>query len=158
MIARLRRAGALVIARSTLGEFASGYAGSISGPVRNPYDLTRHPSGSSSGTGAGLAADFATVAIGGDTGGSVRGPPRSEASSGTAPRLPLVSRHGSVPFKPSYDSVGPLTRTVKDAALVMDVIAGYDPADRVTAYAVGRLPSSFAAGLSRDALKRARLG
>jgi Asp-tRNA(Asn)/Glu-tRNA(Gln) amidotransferase A subunit family amidase len=158
VIARLRRAGALIIAKSTLGEFASGYAGSISGPARNPYDLTRHPSGSSSGTGAGLAADFATVAIGGDTGGSIRGPAAVGSLVGHRPTLPLVSRHGSVPFKPSYDSVGPLTRTVKDAALVMDAIAGYDPNDRVTAYAVGRLPSSLATGLSRNALKGARLG
>lgn len=158
VVARLRNAGALVIAKSTLGEFASGYAGSISGPIRNPYDLARHPSGSSGGTGAGIAADFATVGIGGDTGGSVRGPAAAGSLVGHRPTLPLVSRYGSVPFKPSYDTTGPITRTVKDAALVMDVIAGYDPNDSVTAYAVGRMPSSFSADLRPNALEGVRIG
>jgi Asp-tRNA(Asn)/Glu-tRNA(Gln) amidotransferase A subunit family amidase len=158
VVARLRQAGALILAKATLGEFASGYAGSISGPIRSPYDLRRHPSGSSGGTGAGMSADFAVVGIGGDTGGSVRGPAAVGSLVGLRPTTALVSRHGSVPFKPTYDAVGPLTRTVRDAALVMSVIAGYDPEDPLTAYAAGRVPASFTAPLTREALKGVRLG
>lgn len=158
VVTRLRQAGAIVVAKATLGEFASGYAGSISGPVRNPYDLRRHSSGSSSGTGAGMAADYAVVGIGGDTGGSIRGPAAVGSLVGLRPSTPLVSRHGSVPFKPTYDSVGPITRTVRDTALVMDVIAGYDAQDPLTVYAVGRVPASFTAPLRRDALNGIRLG
>ena len=158
VVAKLRQAGAIIIGKATLGEFASGYAGSISGPIRSPYDIRRHPSGSSGGTGAGMAADFAVVGIGGDTGGSVRGPAAAGSLVGLRPTTPLVSRHGSVPFKPTYDSVGPITRTVRDAALVMDVIASYDAQDPLTAYAVGRVPASFSTPLARDALKGVRLG
>ena len=125
---------------------------SVSGPIRSPYDPRRHPSGSSGGTGAGIAADFAVAGIGGDTGGSVRGPAAVNSLVGLRPTLPLVSRAGSVPFKPSYDAVGPLTRTVMDTARVMDVIAGYDPSDPVTAYAVGRTPRSYAEGLVSSAM------
>ena len=158
VVALLKRAGALVIGKATLGEFASGYAGSVSGPIRSPYDPRRHPSGSSGGTGAGIAADFAVAGIGGDTGGSVRGPAAVNSLVGLRPTLPLVSRAGSVPFKPSYDAVGPLTRTVMDTARVMDVIAGYDPSDPVTAYAVGRTPRSYAEGLVSSAMKGRRVG
>ncbi len=157
-VAKLRAAGAVVIAKSTMGEFASGYAGSISGSPRNPYDLRRHPGGSSSGTGAGLAAGFATVALAEDTGGSVRGPAAMGSLVGHRPTLALVSRHGALPSRPIYDSVGPIARTVKDAALMLDVIAGYDPKDPVTAYAVGRIAGPFAAALRPDALRGVRLG
>jgi Asp-tRNA(Asn)/Glu-tRNA(Gln) amidotransferase A subunit family amidase len=158
VVKKLREAGAIIIGKAAMGEFASGYAGSVSGPIRNPYDPTRHPSGSSGGTGAGVAANFATVGIGEDTGGSIRGPAAAGSLVGLRPTLPLVSRHGVLPFRPSYDTVGPIARTSKDAALVLDVIAGYDPGDAVTAYAVGRIPRSFAAGLTRDRLKGARIG
>lgn len=158
VVEKLKKAGAIVLAKAKLGEFASGYAGFVSGPSRNPYGPRRHPSGSSSGTGAGLAADFATIGIGGDTGGSVRGPAAAGSLVGLRPTLPLVSRYGSVPFKPSYDSVGPITRSVKDMALVMATIVGYDPRDPVTAYAIGHVPASFARALSPGALKSGRVG
>jgi len=158
VVAKLRQAGAIVLAKATLGEFASGYAGSISGPIRSPYDTARHPSGSSGGTGAGIAADFALVGIGGDTGGSVRGPAAAGSLVGFRPTTSLVSRHGSVSFKPSYDAVGPIARSVRDAALVMDVIAGYDAQDSLTAYAVGHVPASFVTPLTRDVLKKTRVG
>lgn len=157
-VAKLRQAGALLLAKATMGEFASGYAGSISGPIRNPYDVRRHPSGSSGGVGAGLAADFATIGLAEDTGGSVRGPAAMGSLVGHRPTTSLVSRHGVFPTRPIYDSTGPITRTVSDAATVLDVIAGYDPKDPVTAYAVGRLPTSFGAHLHVDALRGARLG
>src|SRR5207253_3792211 len=134
---RMKKAGAIIIGKTTMGEFAAGYLGSAFGIARNPYDPGRSPSGSSSGTGAGIAANFATVGIGEDTGGSVRGPAAFGSLVGLRPTLPLVSRHGMMPFRPSYDTVGPIARTARDAAFVMDVIAGYDPRDPITAYAVG---------------------
>jgi amidase len=158
VVTRLRAAGAIIIGKATMGEFASGYAGSVSGPIRNPYDPRRHPSGSSGGTGAGVAANFATVGIGEDTGGSVRGPAAVGSLVGLRPTLPLVSRHGMLPFRPSYDTVGPIARTAKDVALVLDVIAGYDPSDPITAYAVGHVPSSFASALTSDGLRGTRVG
>jgi Asp-tRNA(Asn)/Glu-tRNA(Gln) amidotransferase A subunit family amidase len=157
VVKKLRDAGAVIIGKATMGEFASGYAGSVSGPIRNPYDPTRHPSGSSGGTGAGVAANFAAVGIGEDTGGSVRGPAAAGSLVGLRPTLPLVSRHGVLPFRPTYDTVGPIARTAKDAARVLDVIAGYDPADPVTGYAVGRVPRSFTEALTRDGLKGVRV-
>ena len=158
VVKKLRAAGAIIIGKATMGEFASGYAGSVSGPIRNPYDPRRHPSGSSGGTGAGVAANFATVGIGEDTGGSVRGPAAVGSLVGLRPTLPLVSRHGMLPFRPSYDTVGPIARPAKDAALVLDVIAGYDPSDPITAYAVGHVPRSFAAALTGDGLRGTRVG
>jgi Asp-tRNA(Asn)/Glu-tRNA(Gln) amidotransferase A subunit family amidase len=158
VVTKLRNAGAVLIGKATMGEFASGYAGSASGPVRNAYDVRRHPSGSSSGTGAGMAADFATVGLAEDTGGSVRGPAAAGSLVGHRPTLALVSRHGMLPARPSYDTVGPIARSVKDAAILLDVIAGFDPDDPVTAYVVGQIPTSFTTALTREALKGARLG
>jgi Asp-tRNA(Asn)/Glu-tRNA(Gln) amidotransferase A subunit family amidase len=158
VVTRLRKAGAVIIGKTTMGELASGIAGSVSGPIRNAYDPRRHASGSSGGTGSGVAANLATVGIGEDTGGSVRGPAAVSNLVGLRPTLPLVSRYGMLPARPSTDTVGPLARTVKDAAIVLDAIAGYDPNDPPTAYAVGHVPTSYTAGLSRDGLKGARIG
>jgi len=141
-----------------MGEFASGIVGSVSGPIRNAYDPRRHASGSSGGTGSGVAANFATVGIGEDTGGSVRGPAAVGSLVGLRPTVPLVSRYGMFPARPSTDTVGPLARTVRDAAIVLDAIAGYDPNDPVTAYAVGHIPASYTAALIPDGLKGARIG
>ena len=158
VVTKLRAAGAVIIAKATMGEFASGIVASASGPIRNAYDPRRHASGSSGGTGSGVAANFAAVGIGEDTGGSVRGPAAVSSLVGLRPTLPLVSRHGMFPARPTTDTVGPMARTVRDAAIVLDVIAGYDPSDPVTAYAVGRIPTSYTAALSLDGLKRARIG
>jgi Asp-tRNA(Asn)/Glu-tRNA(Gln) amidotransferase A subunit family amidase len=158
VVAKLRKAGAVIIGKATMGEFASGYAGSASGPIRNPYDPRRHASGSSGGTGAGIAANFATTGIGEDTGGSIRGPAAVTSLVGLRPTVALVSRHGLFPARPTIDTVGPIARTVKDAAIILDVIAGYDPNDPVTAYAVGHIPTSFVSILTRDGLKSARIG
>ncbi len=158
VVEKMRAAGAIVIAKATMGEFASGYVGSISGPIRNPYDPRRHASGSSGGVGAGVAASLATVGIGEDTGGSIRGPAAAGSLVGLRPTLPLVSRFGMLPFRPSYDTAGPIARTARDAAIVLDVIAGYDPRDPVTAYAAGQIPSSFAASLPISGLQGVRVG
>jgi Asp-tRNA(Asn)/Glu-tRNA(Gln) amidotransferase A subunit family amidase len=158
VVTKLRAAGAVIIGKATMGEFASGYYGSASGPIRNAYDPARNASGSSGGTGTGIAANFATVGIGEDTGGSIRGPAAVSNLVGLRPTLPLVSRHGLFPARPTTDTVGPITRTVRDAALVFGVIVGYDPKDPVTASAVGYAPAAYTSFLDADGLRGARIG
>jgi amidase len=158
VVTRLKNAGAVIIAKTTMGEYASSYFGSASGPIRNAYDPARNASGSSGGTGSGIAANFALVGIAEDTGGSTRGPAAVNNVVGLRPTLPLVSRHGLFPARPSTDTLGPVARTVRDAALLFDAIVGYDPKDPITAYGVGHMPRSYAASLSADALKGARIG
>lgn len=158
IVTRLQSAGAIILAKTTMGEFAQRYVGSESGIIRNAYDPRRNPSGSSGGSATGTAANFGLVGIGEDTGGSVRGPAAVSALVGLRPTLQLVSRFGMMPASPTQDTMGPMTRTVADAAAVLDVIAGYDPNDPVTAYAVGQQPESYASGLSPDALRVARIG
>jgi len=158
IVIRLRAAGAVIIGKSTMGEYAAGYLSSASGPIRNAYDPKRHASGSSGGSGAGVAANLATVAIAEDTGGSTRGPAAVGSLVGLRPTVPLVSRHGMLPARPSTDTLGPIARTVRDVAIVLDVIAGYDPRDPVTAQAVGHIPGSYTTLLAPDGLKGSRLG
>ena len=158
VVARMREAGAILLAKTNMGEFASRYVGSAFGIIRNAYDPTRNPSGSSGGSGAGVAANFGLVGIGEDTGGSIRGPAAVHGLVGLRPTVPLVSRHGMMPANPSSDTLGPMTRTVRDAAIVLDAIAGYDPNDPVTAYAAGRTPGSYVDGLDPDGLRGARIG
>jgi Asp-tRNA(Asn)/Glu-tRNA(Gln) amidotransferase A subunit family amidase len=158
VVARLKNAGAVIIGKATMGELASGYASGVSGAIRNPYDPTRHASGSSGGVGAGLAANLATVGIGEDTGGSIRGPAAVGSLVGLRPTVPLVSRAGLFPARPTTDTIGPITRTVRDASLVLDVIAGFDDRDPITAQAVGQQPPSYTGRLTREALQRVRLG
>lgn len=158
IVTRLKAAGAVIVAKTTMGEFASGYIGSAFGIVHNAYDQTRIPSGSSGGTGAGVAANFATVGIGEDTGGSVRGPAAANNLVGVRPTTQLVSRYGMLPARPSTDTLGPITRSVKDAAIMLDVLAGYDVNDPVTAEAVGRVPTTYAQALDAAGLRGARIG
>jgi amidase len=117
IVTRLKNAGAVILAKTTMGEFASGYLGSAFGIVRNAYDQTRIASGSSGGTGAGVAAGFATVGIGEDTGGSVRGPAAANNLVGLRPTTQLVSRHGMMPARPSTDTLGPITRASAASAV-----------------------------------------
>lgn len=158
VVKRLQGAGAIILAKTTMGEFAQRYVGSESGIIRNAYDPRRNPSGSSGGSATGVAANFGLVGIGEDTGGSIRGPAAVSALVGLRPTLQLVSRFGMMPASPTQDTMGPMTRTVADAAAVLDVIAGYDPNDPVTAYAVGQQPESYARGLSTQSLRGARIG
>jgi len=158
IVTKLKSAGALILAKTTMGEFAFGYVGSAFGVVRNPYDPTRNPSGSSGGTGAGIAANLGMAGIGEDTGGSIRGPAAVGSLVGLRPTVPLVSRFGMMPAKPTTDTLGPMTRTVQDAAILLDVLAGYDPNDPLTAYSVGQVPDSYTAFLRKDGLRGARLG
>lgn len=158
VVKRLQAAGAIILAKTTMGEFAQRYVGSASGIIRNAYDPRRNPSGSSGGSATGVAANFGLVGIGEDTGGSIRGPAAVSALVGLRPTLQLVSRFGMMPASPTQDTMGPMTRTVADAAAVLDVIAGYDPNDPITAYAVGQQPDSYADALSPQALRGARIG
>jgi amidase len=158
IVTKLKKAGAVIVGKTTMGEFASGYVGSAFGVVRNAYDPTRIASGSSGGTGSGIAANFATVGIGEDTGGSVRGPAAVHNLVGLRPTVPLVSRFGMMPARPTTDTLGPIARSVKDAAIVLDVIAGYDANDPVTADAVGRMPVTYTQSLTADGLRGARIG
>jgi Asp-tRNA(Asn)/Glu-tRNA(Gln) amidotransferase A subunit family amidase len=121
IVTRLKKAGAVIVAKTTMGEYASGYLGSAFGVVRNACDPTRSASGSSGGTGTGIAANFATVGIGEDTGGSIRGPASVSNLVGLRPTLPLVSRFGMMPARPTTDTLGPIARSVKDAAIVLDL-------------------------------------
>ena len=158
IVRRLQDAGAIILAKTTMGEFAARFVGSAFGVVRNAYTPTRNPSGSSGGSASGVAANFGLVGIGEDTGGSIRGPAAVSSLVGLRPTTPLVSRFGMMPANPSQDTMGPITRCVTDAARVLDVIAGYDPDDPVTAETVGHVPASYLAALKPDALRGVRFG
>ena len=131
VIARLRQAGAIVLGKLATHEFAIGGPSFDLPfpPARNPWNPAHHPGGSSSGSGAGVAAGMFPVALGSDTGGSVRNPASCCGIVGLKPTYGLVSRRGVFPLSYTLDHVGPLTRSVADAALMLDAIAGHDPAD-----------------------------
>jgi Asp-tRNA(Asn)/Glu-tRNA(Gln) amidotransferase A subunit family amidase len=158
-VSRLREAGAIVLGKANLQEFASGgiSVSSLGGQVRNPYDLTRTPGGSSGGTGAAVAANFAMAGTGSDTGGSIRSPSSANSLVGIRPTRGLISRDGIVPVSFTQDTIGPMTRNVSDTARILDVMAGYDPNDPVTSLSVGNIPSTYTTFL-HNGLKGARLG
>jgi amidase len=158
-VKRLREAGALILGKTNLQEFASGgiSVSSLGGQVKNPYDLTRTPGGSSGGTGAAVAANFATAGTGSDTGGSIRSPSSANSLVGLRPTRGLISRDGIVPVSFTQDTIGPMARNVVDVARLMDVMVGYDPNDPVTAFSVGNVPKTYTAFL-QNGLKGTRLG
>jgi aspartyl-tRNA(Asn)/glutamyl-tRNA(Gln) amidotransferase subunit A len=131
VVERLRSAGAVVVGKTNLDEFAMGSSteNSAFGPTRNPHDLGRVPGGSSGGSAAAVAAGFAAAAFGSDTGGSIRQPAALCGVVGVKPTYGVVSRYGLVAFASSLDQIGPLTRNVADAALLLEVIGGHDPLD-----------------------------
>jgi Asp-tRNA(Asn)/Glu-tRNA(Gln) amidotransferase A subunit family amidase len=161
-VRRIREAGAIIIAKSNLFEFAfSPYetvSSALPGHTRNPYALNRVPAGSSGGTGASIAANLAVVGLGTDTGNSIRGPSSHNALVGIRSSMGLTSRDGIVPLYFDHDIGGPMARSVADAAIVLGVIAGHDPADPVTAEGVDSIPASYTEFLQDDALDGARFG
>jgi Asp-tRNA(Asn)/Glu-tRNA(Gln) amidotransferase A subunit family amidase len=158
--ARLRQAGAILLAKATLGELGAGDThGSLFGSTRNPYDLARTVGGSSGGSAASVSANFATLGIGQEGLASIRRPSTWNNIVGMRPSIGLVSRTGVWDGWPSMNgSLGPMARTVTDLAKLLDVMMGYDPDDPATAHGVGRAPPSFAALLDANALKGARIG
>ena len=159
LVKRLRDAGAVILAKANLSEFASGSAfSSLGGQTRNPHDPLRTPSGSSGGTGASIAAAFATLGLGTDTGGSIRGPSTVNGIVGLKPTLGLLSRDGIIPLALSFDTGGPMARHVSDVAVALDVLAGVDDADTVTWRSRGRTDSAYVRHLRANALAGARIG
>ena len=178
VVKKLRAAGAIVLAKVNLSEWAGG-GGSVSGATdpevikagtvpngsssmggqtRNPHDLARGPSGSSGGTGAAIAAAFAQFGLGTDTGGSVRGPSSANGIVGLKPTLGLMSRDGIIPLALSFDTGGPMARSVEDLAVALGVMTGVDAADPATAKSAGHAEQDYRKFLKRGALKGARIG
>jgi len=161
VVERLREAGGVILAKANLQEFAFGVdtVSSLGGATRNAYDLDRRPSGSSGGTAAAVAANLGAIGTGSDTCSSVRSPPAFNNLVGLRPTRGLVSRTGIVPLSGTQDTAGPVTRTVADAARMMDVMAGYDPADPLTAKGVGRAPDGgYVSHLDERGLEGVRIG
>jgi Asp-tRNA(Asn)/Glu-tRNA(Gln) amidotransferase A subunit family amidase len=162
VVKRLRDAGAVMIAKSNMAEFAFSPIETVNsilpGYTRNPYDTRRVTAGSSGGSAAATAANFAVFALASDTGDSIRGPAAHQALVGLRSTMGLVSRAGVVPLNLGADIAGAVTRTVADTAAVLQVIAGDDPADPVTAASRGHVDPNYVAALRPDGLKGARLG
>jgi Asp-tRNA(Asn)/Glu-tRNA(Gln) amidotransferase A subunit family amidase len=161
-VRKIREAGAIVLAKSNMAEFAftpfETVGSMLPGYTRNPYALDRVTAGSSGGTAAAVAANLGLLGLGTDTGNSIRGPASHTALVGIRSTMGLTSRDGIIPLYFDRDVGGPMTRTVEDAVRVLDIIAGYDPADSVTAPARERKATSYAAHLKHDGLQGKRIG
>ncbi len=160
IITRLREAGAVILAKTAMPDFATSWFGysSKAGTTKNPYDLAHDPGGSSSGTGAAVAANFGAVGIGEDTGGSIRLPSSFDNLVGLKVTPGLISRTGLSPLVVFQDSAGPMCRTVEDAARMLAVLAGYDPADPFTATAAIAGRVDYTAVLDAAALRGTTIG
>lgn len=159
-VRRLREAGAIFIGKTNLHEFARGIetVSSLGGYTRNPYDPRRNPGGSSGGTAAAVAANFAAVGMGSDTCGSIRIPAASNNLYGLRVTQGLSSRDGIIPLSHTQDVGGPIARSVVDLAIVLDATVGEDPADDQTAGANDHVPATYRDFLQADSLEGARLG
>jgi amidase len=162
---KLREAGAVILGKTNLSEWAnfrsskssSGWSGR-GGQTRNPYVLDRNPCGSSSGSGAAVAANLCAAAIGTETDGSVVCPSSANSLVGIKPTVGLVSRAGIIPISHSQDTAGPMTRTVRDAALILGALAGVDPRDEATNASRGQSVADYTQFLDKDGLRGMRLG
>lgn len=160
VVARLRAAGAIILAKTNMSEFASGGAmSSVAGAMRNPHALDRAPGGSSGGSGVAIAAYYAPIGFGTDTGGSIRSPSTTNGIVGLKPTLGLLSRAGIIPLSLSLDTGGPMTRSVYDVAVSLNVTArGEDLRDPVTRFSAGNTVADYTRGLDAGALQGARIG
>jgi len=159
-VRKLRDAGAVIVGKTNLHELASGITtiSSMGGQTLNPYGLGRNPGGSSGGTGAAVASNFAVAGMGSDTCGSIRNPASHNNLFGLRGTSGLSSRTGIVPLSHTQDIGGPLARSVIDLAIMLDATVGKDPDDAITATSDGHIPSSYRQALSTEALKGARIG
>lgn len=159
VVKKLRAAGAIILAKVNLSEFASGGAhSSLGGQSRNPHDLSRSPAGSSGGTGVAIAAAYAPLGMGTDTGGSIRGPSTANGIVGLKPTHGLLSRDGIIPLALTFDTGGPMARSVYDVAAALGVMTGVDPADAATKKSEGKFATDYTKDLNAGALKGARIG
>jgi amidase len=156
-VKQFREAGAIILAKANMNEWAWGAAG-FPGLPRNPYNLNRGPSGSSSGTGTAIAANFAVVGTGSDTGGALRGASAGTNLVGIKPTLGLTSRDGIIPISFSLDVGGPMARTVTDAAISLGAMTGVDVNDSRTLESEGKFYKDYTQFLKVEALKDARIG
>jgi len=162
---RLRAAGAVILGKTNLSEWAnirsshstSGWSGR-GGLTKNPYALDRNPCGSSSGTGAGISANLAAVGIGSETDGSIVCPSSSNGLAGIKPTVGLISRAGIIPISHSQDSAGPMARTLRDAAILLGVLTRVDPDDSATAASAGKSQTDYTQYCDPNGLKGARIG
>jgi amidase len=160
-VRKLREAGAIILAKSNMAEWAFSplrTESSIAGITRNPYDLERVPAGSSGGTATAIAANFGTVGLGTDTGNSIRGPSSHCCLVGIRSTMGLTSRDGIIPLYLRNDIGGPMARTVEDAVKILEVIAGYDHSDPITERSKDLAPFIYTPFLKKDGLKGARIG
>ncbi|PYR55123.1 MAG: glutamyl-tRNA amidotransferase, partial [Acidobacteria bacterium] len=159
-VRKLRDAGAVIIGKTNLHELASGITtiSSLGGQTRNPYDPTRNPGGSSGGTGAAIAANFASAGLGSDTCGSIRIPAANNNLFGLRGTLGLSSRDGIIPLSHTQDIGGPLARDVTDLAIMLDATVGADAGDPATSASRGHVPVSYRETLRTDGLKGVRIG
>ena len=157
-VARLRESGGLILAKSNLSEFAFSFTtvSSLGGTTLNPYDLARNAGGSSGGTGAAIAANFGVIGMGTDTGGSIRVPSSFNSLVGIRPTIGLSSRDGIIPLALTQDVGGPMTRSVADAAIALEITAGFDPNDSVTDNE--KAPVKYTDFLDPNGLQGARIG
>jgi amidase len=160
VVEKMKQAGAVILAKATLGEMGGGDThGSLFGSTRNPYDLDRTVGGSSGGSAASVAANFGAIAVGQEAFASIRRPSAWNSIVGMRPTAGLVSRSGVYAGWPGTNaSLGPMTRTVKDLAVLLDVLVGYDPEDPITAFGVGQNPLTYTAFLDKNGLSGARIG
>ena len=165
LVTALEEAGAVILGKTNLSEYAnfttagmpSGYS-SLGGQVLNPYDASVTPSGSSSGTGAGIAAGMAPIGIGTETSGSILSPAQAASLAAVKPTVGLISRTGVIPISATQDTAGPMTKTVTDSALLLDAMVSVDPEDPATAGAAPFVDFDYAGALSDTSLEGARLG
>src|SRR5438034_7028906 len=144
LVKKLRAAGAIVLAKVNMSEFASaGAYSSLGGQTRNPHDPTRTPSGSSGGAGAAIAAGYAIVGMGTDTGGSIRGPATANGIAGLKPTHGLLSRSGIIPLSLTFDTGGPMARSVTDVAVALGLMTGIDPTDAATNTSEGKISTNY---------------
>jgi amidase len=165
LVERLRAAGVVILGKTNLSEWAnfrsthstSGWS-ARGGQTKNPYALDRNPCGSSSGTGAAIAANLAAIGVGTETDGSIVCPSGANGLVGIKPTVGLISRTGVIPISHTQDSAGPMARTVADAALLLGAMTGVDPADPATKASASRARAGYTGSLDANALNGARIG